>query len=1200
MPPRLKSLELNGYKTFASRISFEFADNITAVVGPNGSGKSNIADAVRWVLGEQSYRLLRGRKTDDMIFAGSETRPKSGMASATIVFDNSDGWLPIDFSEVSIARRAYRDGQNEYLINNQKVRLRDVTELLSKSGLAERTYTVIGQGLVDVALSLKADERRRLFEEAAGVGLYRDRREQALRRLETTQRNLERAQDILAELKPRLRSLERQAQRAEQYVQIKTDLQEVLREWYGYHWHNTQRDLKQAREVAQVQEKNLEATRRKLDGLTDKLVKLRAGIREQRTQLNEWEEGLERLRAKREETSRELAVSDERKRSLIERKRSLASEGERLGAELILRQSRLGEEAAEVERLQAEVTEAQTQALNAQNALQERRAQREAVEQAKGATEHKINQLNAQQVELIARQAELEARVERHQTTSQAMTQDLEKVKVVLHASEEKLTRAKQEVAEAEAARTHLEKELKGVQAELVNVEQQHKEVLQTQAARQAAIARAEAELDVFEQAEDALIGYESGARLLLQAAQTGRLAGTQGSLNNFLEVPDELATAITAALGEYIDAILLAADSDPEQALTLLEREPARAALLPMGMLNSRKSPSVPIDDGCLGIAADLVKVSADIRPAIDMLLGQVLVVRDRAAARRMLAGQEAYTRVVTLRGEVFHNSGAILVEAKGDVELLNRPRKRRRLVEALDSARAELKQVDNQLKQIERHQNQLKEKKAELDEALMQAKDKEERKQYTLHQVLLEAEQARREYEWQNQQYARIEDELQFSQVEIRQIAEELAHITVEVTRAKEELESQGAALADLPIDDHQTQVTYWETQAAVWQRAVEEVRIRHAERQRAVDEVQAEKENLQARLQALETQSEELETGIKDMHDDESGIGEEAARLQALVDKTKMAVQTAEQEQDHLQEHEVRARQGLSVAERHHTQAQIALVRKQEALDTLRERIEDDFGLVEFEYDESISGPTPLPFDGMVERLPVVAELSPEIEQMLKRKRTQLRRLGSINPEAQKEYREVKGRYEFMSDQVNDLQVAEKDVREVIAELDALMEREFRKTFDVVANEFRIIFSRLFGGGFAKLVLTDPEDLTNTGIDIEARLPGKRTQRLSMLSGGERSLTAAALVFALLKASPTPFCVMDEVDAMLDEANISRFIDLLSELSENTQFVLITHNRGTVQAAGVIYGITMGRDTASQMISLKLEDVDERYAI
>ena len=312
MTPRLKSLELHGYKTFANRTAFEFPGPVTAIVGPNGSGKSNIADALRWVLGEQSYSLLRGKKTEDMIFSGSEQRARAWMASATVIFDNSDDWLPIDFTEVAIARRAYRDGENEYLLNGQRVRLRDVSELLAQSGLAERTYTIIGQGLVDAALALKAEERRRLFEEAAGIGLHRSRREEALRRLETTQRNLQRVEDILAELQPRLRSLERQARRAQEYEQVKADLHLLLREWYGYHWHHAQSELAQAREAARSREKALDAARQAQASLDQQLQVLRERIQDLRAQLNDLHRQSAKLHGEREGTSRQLAVSDER------------------------------------------------------------------------------------------------------------------------------------------------------------------------------------------------------------------------------------------------------------------------------------------------------------------------------------------------------------------------------------------------------------------------------------------------------------------------------------------------------------------------------------------------------------------------------------------------------------------------------------------------------------------------------------------------------------------------------------------------------------------------------------------------------------------------------------------------------------------------------------------------------------------------
>jgi chromosome segregation protein len=362
MPARLKSFELHGYKTFASRNEFIFSDGITAIVGPNGSGKSNIADALRWVLGEQSFGLLRAKKTEDMIFAGSENRPRAGMASATVVFDNTDGWLPIDFSEVGITRRAYRDGENEYLLNGQRVRLKDVSEVLAQSGLAERTYTIIGQGLVDAALALKAEERRRLFEEAAGIGLHRTRREEAIKRLETTRRNLERVQDILAELQPRLRSLERQAKRAQEYDQMRADLKVILREWYGYHWHLAQSELV----VAQVSAKKIEEVYNEVQSnqvhLDEKLSTYRSQINSIREELSKYHQDLTLLHQKREALSREQAVNNERARLLTQQLEQLFTERNKASEEIVLQKDQLEVSDHELLQLEQELEEAQQSA----------------------------------------------------------------------------------------------------------------------------------------------------------------------------------------------------------------------------------------------------------------------------------------------------------------------------------------------------------------------------------------------------------------------------------------------------------------------------------------------------------------------------------------------------------------------------------------------------------------------------------------------------------------------------------------------------------------------------------------------------------------------------------------------------------------------------------------------------------------------
>jgi chromosome segregation protein len=422
------------------------------------------------------------------------------------------------------------------------------------------------------------------------------------------------------------------------------------------------------------------------------------------------------------------------------------------------------------------------------------------------------------------------------------------------------------------------------------------------------------------------------------------------------------------------------------------------------------------------------------------------------------------------------------------------------------------------------------------------------------------------------------------------------DLQTLETSLAEAREKMRQQNALLATFALDELQANQAHWRTLLSVSQRSLNESQRRMQERQQAcsrqtqnMGRIKDEQARLAETINTLGTQ----QTGL---HEEELLLSQKLSQFQIQIDPSEAELSDVEAQLTAMEKDEAASRQALNQAEHLNAQARINLARQQESLDSLRRRIEDDFGLVAFEYVEQVSGPTPLPLEGMVEQLPKVAKLSAEVEEAIKRQRAQLRRIGAINPEAQSEYQEVKGRFEFMNEQVLDLQQAEDDVRQVIAELDQIMEQELLRTFEAVAIEFKQIFTRLFGGGAARLVLTDPDDLTNTGIDIEARLPGRRTQGLSLLSGGERSLTATALIFSLLKVSPTPFCVLDEVDAMLDEANVGRFRELLRELSINTQFVIVTHNRNTVQVADVIYGVTMGRDSASQVLSLKLDEVSQ----
>jgi chromosome segregation protein len=1092
----LKSLELQGYKTFAGRTKFEFAGSITAIVGPNGSGKSNIADSIRWVLGEQSYRLLRGKKTDDMIFAGSELRPRAGMASATIVFDNASGWLPIDFSEVAITRRAYRDGHNEYLLNGQRVRLKDIAELLGNSGLSERSYTIIGQGLVDATLALKADERRILFEEAAGIGLYRARREEAQKRLENTARNLERVEDILAELKPRLRSLERQARRAEQYEQVKADLKVLLREYYGYHWYRAQRELQEARQNAEVQANLLEAVRQEQAALDEKLAAYRASIQSLRARLSSWLREISTLQTRRGEITRDLAVADERARALRDQQQTAGEELARLEEQIRLAAERRAEAAAEVERLEAELAEAREQTRQAREALRARQAERLRAEQALRDAQSRLTSLGNRQTRLQTRQSERAERLERTRQTLLEAAQAAEAAETALRQAETRLAQAQQAEARIADARRQAEAALTGHRAQPAALEAERKQTAEQRDAARAALARLQAQLDVLEQAEQALSGYSGGARVLLKSAQKGKLRGAKGAFSSRLEVPEEIETAVAAALGEYLDAVLVEDAPSAEHALEILAESATRGALLPLGNLTPPAPLSFPDRKGIVGTASELVRAPAELRPAVDLLLGQTLIVRDRAAARRVLPDLPAAARAVTLRGEVFFASGPVVAGVGGGASTLSRPRQRRELREQIAAAEQKIAALDARFAELSRQLEARAAEERELAEALDRARRQERAAGDALNQIRMEMERAERQAQWQRGQREKLEAEIQQGEAEAAQISESISRLEAEITEARQSLRARQSEIAELSTEEQQRQVSHWEMQSAVAERALSDARARLRERESALEEARTARDALAARAESFTADLEALQTRMTELRAQEAELAAQIERLQALIDPAEAELAETEAARDGLRDAEAKARQALTLAERRNSQAQVALTRKQERLDTLRGRIEDDFGLVEFEYAEDVSGPVPLPLGDLVEQLPMVAELPEGMGETIKRQRAQLRRMGAVNPEAQAEYQEVRQRFEFMTEQVVDLHQAQADIREVIAELDLLMEHEFRHTFETVAAEFRQIFTRLFGGGSARLVLTDPDNLTETGIDIEARLPGRRT--------------------------------------------------------------------------------------------------------
>ena len=1195
MPLRLKSLELHGFKTFASRTLFEFADGITAIVGPNGSGKSNFADSLRWVLGEQSHNLLRAKKTEDMIFSGSEHRPRSGTASVTITFDNVSGWLPVDFTEVAVTRRAYRDGHNEYLLNGQNVRLKDINELLAQSGLSERTYTILGQGMVDASLALKADERRRLFEEAAGIGLYRSRREEALRRLEITQRNLERVLDILAELEPRLRGLERQSKRAQDYLQLQADLKLVLREWYGFHWHRSQKDLTEAQINARQQELKLSEARQNFHNLTNGFSVTRARLIDLRTRLNEWHRQSAGLHNLSESINRELAVLDERRRSLTDGRSNVSTEQQRLVDEAHAAQERVEESRIEFERTKAEAEDAKVQETSAKAALSARQLERATVEQKLNTARQNLNNLNSRRANHQAHLNELKTRIDSQREKLKAADIVISTADETFRAAEKKLVLQQKNRQQAETAFHKLETDLAALRQKIGELEVLRRSKQDERNVKAGEQTRVQAQLEVLEQAEKSLSGFADGARFLLEAAKKSKFPGFQGLLSTALDVPAVYETAVAAALGDAFDVVVVETDKGVDDVLELLATAAGRAVIMPLGGASRANSVSLPVNEAVLGFASNLVETKAELKSVVDVLLGNTVVVRDRLTAR-ILWNNNPGLRFVTLAGEVFRTDGLIAAGKETRATALGRPREKRELTERLEKTISSLNKIIESITGLTADLASRQKEITVCEDALRQARKSFNEATNAEQQASLSTESARRQRDFQTGQKETLTKEVAASERDRTETTLSLEDVEEKLVDAQDLMRKLNGQMAGLSIDELSSQVSYWGARVSVSQRTVNDARARQNDRELVLERVLKQQSAGKQRLGEIENSFSQLETEKAGLIVREADLRKKIEELNVLIDPAELDLAEAEKQETALQEQEVTAQRALASVERTHSQMQIELNRKQEALESLKRRVEEDFGLVQFDYEAPITGAVPLPLGDMVETLPYITELSPDLEDSLLQKRAQIRRMGAVNMEAQQEYESVKERFHFMTTQVDDLKQAEADLREVITELDELTKREFFKTFEAVAVEFKSIFTRLFGGGSARLILTDPDNLTDTGIDIEAKLPGRREQGLSLLSGGERSLTAISLVFALLKVSPTPVCVMDEVDAMLDEANVGRFRDLLDELSQTTQFIVVTHNRNTVQVADVIYGITMGRDSASQQISLKLDEVSD----
>jgi chromosome segregation protein len=1228
----LKRLDVQGFKSFANKTTLQFATGVTCVVGPNGTGKTNVADSLRWVLGEHHTRMLRARKTEDVIFAGSDKRAPMGVAEVSITLDNSGQWLPIDFDEVVVTRRAYRSGENEYLINNAKVRLRDVIDLFMRAQVGQNSYAFMGQGMVEQVLSLRPEDRRGLIEEAADVRLHRNKLEDAHNKLKATRENIDRVRMLVREIEPRMNQLERQAGRAVKYQELARELAATLHVWYSHQWQEVNAALLAA--VA-TQDQRAEDHRRLTEALQacdDGLVQLRAAIGERRGEIARREDQVRGLENYTRDLERRAALDAERERMVVARIDELAAEIESLRADeaaqdaaapildtteleraLNAAREELAGHRARLAQVERDLTDSRRTALAEEHAAARALAAvedlgRRIIDAADGAA-----RLRRAADGAVAERRKAIAELAAWAREFAGVSKELSLVGPRLDWAIGDRDRETSAVEEARREEDEISQELRGLRAE---------------------IDSARVRLEVAEQVDIRPQAPDAGVRAILEAggvikretlAEDVELRGIVGLVGQVLRVPPGLEKAIEAALADNLFAIIVERESDMKRAVDLLlAGDAGRATIYALDSFQETRPLHLIKERGILGVASSLVRCDSRYRRLIDTLLGRTVVVEDLALAQRVvrrgLAGAVATTSGVLLRpvGSVAAGSLATIDASFARArEIADLPEEIARLEPLIAAREAALRDATARRSEAGRHSKelaatveQLRDEKARLDTAMATS----HASLVGLRTRLQAFHAAARQRDEQIEKLRLARDGAAAEREERAAEARSAGEREQSARAAIAELETQRAALNDTVSEQaavvarldgeyrSERHVTDAERQAR--ERLARQVAQKDEQRSAAQSEAQA----ISGRLAGTKRELAEKSAELTALRDDLVPAREELAQFESR--ERELVAQQAESNERvrsaeralYDSENDVRARRDERDALRQSLEAEGFVATDDGEIERAPEpEPEPEFEPSE-EYSEAEEGAPPrwLRSEDGDDGLPPIrggAAVNPvEVRDRIAELRARIRALGPVNEEAADEYVESRERFDFLSGQLGDLARAEEQLGEAIAELETVIRERFRSTFKQVNQEFERYFSAFFRGGTARLELGETDDYGLPGVEIVAQPPGKKLGSLALLSGGERSLTAVALLFALLQANPSPICVLDEVDAALDEANVGRFVEELRALAQRTQFIIITHNRRTIETADTIYGVSMGADNVSRVLSLHLADVSK----
>ncbi|HPX70390.1 MAG TPA: chromosome segregation protein SMC [Bacillota bacterium] len=1173
-----KRIELNGFKSFADPVSIEFTDGITCIVGPNGAGKSNISDAIRWVLGEQSPKTLRGGKMEEVIFAGTQSRKAKGMAEVTLVIDNSKRSLPIDFAEVGITRRMYRSGESEYLINRTPCRLRDIRELIMDTGIGVEGYSVIGQGRISDIIDNKMDSRREIFEEAAGVTKYRTRKAEAEKKLETASGNLDRVNDIVGEIESRIDGLRADSEKASEYLDIKEKYRDV---------------------EVNIILRNIEAAEEKSEAVRSELSELGAAVLEaeekrdvisaeldaQRALAGRLESELEDGRASLALLAEEMHAASAEFELGNERMAALERDRQRLSGELSELDEKLAAEEESCERLGIAGKEAEEQLSASAKRLEEtEEAFRLAIDRENAAVEHSE--------ELKDSIFDIASRI----SASEAEIAGTESLRAALKLRRDKLLEEEsgKESGNAKLADSH--RELSARKEELSALLSSSSDSMGEagRSERAARIAEADAaarieELKISEsrlsarakmidELESAYEGYGGGVRFLMKEKPSG-LIGTVGEL---ISVPRGWETAIEAELGAKLQNIVCRRDSDARDAIELLKKNRAgRLTFLPLGSLR----PAVPPDHsslkgarGFLGAAWQNVSCAEGCEAVVKYLLGRVMVVDciDNAIA---MAGKNAGAfRFVTLEGEIISPAGAIsggsLKSNAGNI--LSRKSERTEIEEQLAEIVREIKDSEKAKEGAAKAAADAKARMAAVSEENRNAEMELALTSNELIRVEAMQRENRQISDRRSLELAELEKELAGSDKIVAEAEKRIEELKAEKKRAEEQSLKVAEELAEARVfyEDSRTAETEARLAEASAQERLRSASENAARAARGLRELKAARKSKGAEFAEVEKAiagisgaGGKAQTLIQELSEKKAVLEKELAESESARKEAYAAAASAEKER-------IEAERQLYERQLKKYDADARVSRFESQTEGLKEKLWDEF---ELSYAQAAEKETP---DFVMSR---AVKQSREY-------RERLRSLGDVNIGAIEEYKAVSERYEFLTMQRDDTLQAMEELRRVIADMDVTIRRQYKESFDRVVENFENIFSELFGGGHARLSMEDPDNPLESGVEIEAQPPGKKLQNMNLLSGGEKTMTAIALMFAVLKAKPTPFCILDEVEAALDDINIDRFANYLKKF-EQTQFVLVTHQKATMEHAAALYGVTMPEHGVSRMLSLKL---------